>query len=80
MPLCPVLPLHPAAEEHVGQAGAGEAESHDPFHRYLACRDGRGGEGLGKATLTRHLDQSQEVRCHSQDAQAEGTVKVTIKT
>ena len=53
LPLCPVLPLHPAAEEHVGQAGAGQAESHDPFHRYLACRDGRGrGTGQGHSDMT----------------------------
>lgn len=35
--------------------------------------------GLGKATLTCHLDRSPEVRGHSQGAQAEGTVKVTVR-
>lgn len=42
----------PAAEEHVGQTGGGQAESHDPFHRYLACRDGEEGDRQGHSDMT----------------------------
>lgn len=39
LPVCPVLPLHPTPEEYARQAGARQAKSHDPFHRYPSCGD-----------------------------------------
>lgn len=66
LPVCPVLPLHPTPEEYARQAGARQAKSHDPFHRYPSCGDVGG--TLGKPTL----DQRWGVTYHRQDAQAEG--------
>lgn len=39
LPVCPMLPLHPTPEEYARQAGARQAWSHDPFHRYPSCWD-----------------------------------------
>ena len=46
-----MLPRHPAAEEHVGQAGAGQAGSHDPLHRYPEWRGAGGRAGQGHSDM-----------------------------